>query len=470
MSRPGREKKRDQQYGNGGAVIDVRVPGAGPGAAGTAGASIGGVPVFPAAGEELQQTVLNHLHRIALATGRPVLATVHDERIGYVVPLEVHPDGSSCFTAEPVPTGGAGEAVSVPTGGAGEAVSVATGGAGEAVSVPSGSVAEAASTPPRPAPVGQAQRDAPRATGPVQEAVPPPPRPAPPPSPQVAAPASPDRPPAPAPAPASPHPPQAAAPARPAPDQAPAEPSAGPPQDSATHVLRTPQASAAGPASAPTFRLRAIQEPQPLGEFGPPPVMDARPHPEPLAAADLDPDPRPTPPRGFDAVAEAILGPEDEVSSPTSSLLAGPIARIGDAVKAGRIETAAALAEQAVGEASAGLPPGHPELLHLLELTAYVAYLAADPVRAFRLSLDVARSYRRTHDAEGAYGNVYSAATAWRAVRDPELGLELGNELLGLWTELAAEAGPAADDVEELESVRARMVRLAARAGRASGG
>ncbi|MFI9616007.1 tetratricopeptide repeat protein [Streptomyces sp. NPDC052023] len=443
MSRPGREKKREQQYGSGGAVIDVRVPGAGPGAAGTAGASIGGVPVFPAPGEELQQTVLNHLHRIALATGRPVLATVHDERIGYVVPLEVHPDGSSCFTAEPVPTSGAGEAVPVPPGSAGEA----------------------APTPPRTAPVGQAQRDAPRATGSAQEAVPPPPRPAPPHSPQAAAPASPHRPPASAPAPASPHPPQAAPT-----DQVPAQPPAQTPQDSATHVLRTPPASAAGPASAPTFRLRAIQEPQPLGEFGPPPVMDARPHPEPLAAADLDPDPKPTPPRGFDAVAEAILGPDDEGASPASPLLAGPTARIGEAVKAGRIETAAALAEQAVGEASSGLPPGHPELLRLLELTAYVAYLAADPVRAFRLSLDVARSHRRAHDAEGAYGNVYSAATAWRAVRDPELGLELGNELLGLWTELAAEAGPAADDVEELESARARMDRLAARAGRASGG
>jgi hypothetical protein len=54
-------------------------------------------------------------------------------------------------------------------------------------------------------------------------------------------------------------------------------------------------------------------------------------------------------------------------------------------------------------------------------------------------------------------------------VRDPFQGLNLGKELLGLWTELAAEEGPAADDVEELESARARMLRLAARARRAGG-
>ncbi|MFD7435810.1 hypothetical protein [Streptomyces sp. NPDC059861] len=246
------------------------------------------------------------------------------------------------------------------------------------------------------------------------------------------------------------------------------------PQDNVTQTLRTPPVS--GPTSAPTFRLRAIQEPRPLGEFGPPPVMEARPHPEPLVAPELgagrepDPDPKPTPPRGFDAVAEAILGPEDETPLPTSALLAEPTARIGEAVKAGHIDTAATVAEQALAEASAALPPDHPELLRLLELTAYVAYLAAEPVRAFRLSLDVARSHRRTHDAEGAYGNVQSAATAWRAVRDPALGLELGRELIGLWSELAAEAGPAAEDVEELESAHARMDRLATRAGRASGG
>ncbi|MER5833245.1 tetratricopeptide repeat protein, partial [Streptomyces sp. NPDC002130] len=293
-----------------------------------------------------------------------------------------------------------------------------------------------------------------------------------------------------------------------------------PPGDSATHVLRP--APDSGRGSAPTFRLGAVPQPQPAeepvptfelravpesaepapedaspvpgtamppgtvaaptGAFGPPPPMDARPLPVPeaqpaprpapvpehaLIAA--DPDPKPTPPRGFDAVAEAVLG-DEPLTAPgdpaAPALLAEPIARINEAVKEGRIEAASGLAEQTLVQASATLGPEHPEVLRLSELTAYIAYLAGDPLRAFRLSLDLAGAHRRAGDAEAAYGNVESAATAWRAVRDPALGLELGRDLIGLWTELAAEDGPAAEEVEQLESARARMGRLTERARR----
>jgi hypothetical protein len=146
------------------------------------------------------------------------------------------------------------------------------------------------------------------------------------------------------------------------------------------------------------------------------------------------------------------------------ALLAEPTARINEAVKAGRIEMATRLAEETAAEASGTLGPEHPEVLRLHELTAYIAYLAGDPVRAFRLSLDLAGIRHQTGDAEAAYGNVQSAATAWRAVRDPVQGLDLGRDLIGLWTELTAEDGPAADDIEQLESARARMDRLTERA------
>jgi hypothetical protein len=290
--------------------------------------------------------------------------------------------------------------------------------------------------------------------------------------------------------------------------------------DSATHVLRP--AAGSGHGSAPTFPLRAVPEPQPAdapvptfelravpesaepapedappapgtamppgtvapptGAFGPPPPMDAKPLPVPetppaprpapvpdpaLIAA--DPDPKPTPPRGFDAVAEAVLG-DEPLTAPgdpaAPALLAEPVARINEAVKEGRIEAAAGLAEQTVAQASGTLGPEHPEVLRLRELTAYIAYLAGDPLRACRMSLDLAGARRRAGDAEAAYGNVESAATAWRAVRDPALGLELGRDLIGLWTELAAEGGPAAEEVEQLESARARMGRLTERAAR----
>jgi hypothetical protein len=424
MARLSREKKREQKRVEGSAAlvaapIDVRVPEAGP-----VGAWVGGVPVGAAAGEEIQQAVLNHLHRIALATGHPVHATVHDERIGYVVHLQVDTDGASSFAGEPV-----------------------------GMTAPAGEPRGAAEGPPPPPPVASL-------------------------------------PPAPSPSQAQPEAPAAAV--------EPRQPEQPPRRDKATHVFRgTPEPVR---ETAPTFALRALPEPPqdrapgtvapPTGEFGPPPPMDAVPQraPEPedapalrreparapapgrsttgpllLVPPDpaLDPDPKPTPARGFDAVAEAVLGDEPPA---VPAFLAEPMAQINEAVKAGRTETAAALAETTVGEASAVLGPEHPEVLRLRELTAYIAYLAGDPVRAFRVSLGLARIGRRTGDAEAAYGNIQSAASAWRAVRDPQQGLDLGRDLIGLWTELTTEEGPAADDIERLESARARMGRLTERA------
>lgn len=484
MSRLSREKKREQK---GAALpaalvaapIDVHVPAGGPGAG---GASIGGVPVVPAAGEEIQQAVLDHLHRIALATGHPVRATIHDERIGCVVHLQVAADGSSTFTGEPVRMPPAVEPVELS-----EPVEQGERARGEArrreEAVPSASAVRESA----PATAG---------VGPSGDAV------------------------------AKEHPAEPSGP----------QPQSTPYRDVPTHLLRP--ASEPVRDAAPTFPLRALPEPPqdrapgtvapPTGQFGPPPPMDAipphavagadqasgadqttgaradeapgasadraavppritTPHPlpappsaapapsplsapasaasapNPLAIPPLDPgpEPTPTPARGFDAVAEAVLGDEP---STTTGVLAEPMTRINEAVKAGRIAEADGLAVGAVGEAMAVLGPEHGEVLKLRELTAYIAYLAGDPVRAFRLSLDLARTYRRTGDAEGAYGNVQSAASAWRAVRDPHQGLELGRDLIGLWTELTAEDGPAADDIEELESARARMGRLTERA------
>ncbi|MFD9001927.1 tetratricopeptide repeat protein [Streptomyces sp. NPDC059582] len=432
MSRLSREKKREDQRTARSAVpmtparapLDVRVPAAGPGAG---GATIGGVPVVPDPGEEVQNAVLRHLHRIARATGQPVLALVRDDRIGYAVPIRVDLDGSSHFTGEPAATAPPQDAV--PT-------------------TPPAAPAAPVTTPPAWQP---------------EDAVRPQPQPQP----------------------------------LPLPDS---EPLPEP-------LLDDP---------APTFRLRTVQESAtdtpygtaaaPTGEFGPPPAMDgppspapaaapapapapepapftfgppsavpsephpeAHPEPDPYAVPEPAPDPKATPARGFDAVAEAVLGDEPlgaSGESGTPALLAEPMARISDAVKSGQIEEAAALAERTVAEASRSLGPEHPEVLRLLELTAYIAYLAGDPLRAFHLSLDLARVCHRAGNAEAAYGNVQSAAAAWRAVRDPVQGLRLGQDLLGLWTDLTSEDGPAADDIGQLESARARMNRLAERAAR----
>ncbi|KES08039.1 hypothetical protein BU52_06300 [Streptomyces toyocaensis] len=405
MSRLSRENKREQQQAAhaadlAAAPIDVRVPVGG--GAGTVGASVGGVPVFAGPGEEIQQAVLNRLHRIALASGHAVLATVHDERIGCVVPLRVDPDGSSHFTGRPARIRPARDRE--PARGAEP-------------------VRHAESAP-------GTEPDADRPTHLLRPV----------PEPQA---------------------PEGPAPAR---DAAP------------TFRLRPVTEEAAARDAVPTFELRALPASAetappgtvapPTGAFGPPPPMDARPHaaePSPAPEPLFDPDPKPTPPRGFDAVAEAVLGDEPLAAS-GGNHLAEPMARVNEAVRSGRIDTAARLAGETLTEASATLGPEHPEVLRLRELTAYIAYLAGEPLHAFRLSLDLALICRRAQDTEAAYGNVRSAATAWRAVRDPLLGLELGHELIALWSELAAAGGPAADEIEELESARARMGRLTERA------
>ncbi|MFZ4237490.1 hypothetical protein ACOZGD_20175 [Streptomyces murinus] len=267
----------------------------------------------------------------------------------------------------------------------------------------------------------------------------------------------------------------------------------------APEFLRTPRGEfgpapvmgAAVPGSAVASAAPVADVPAPVVDVPAPVVVAPAPvvgAPRPLSAAPAPaPAPRvsepttgwptesvpattatPTPPRGFDAVAEEVLGdgPVTETVE-GAELLTEPMTRINEAVRAGRIEDAAELVERTVEEAVTVLGADHAEVLHLRELAAYIAYLAGEPVRACRLSLDLARLRRTARDADAAYGNVQSAATAWRAVRDPEEGLRLGRDLIDLWADLAAEPGPAADDPRPLESARARMLRLTDRASRA---
>ncbi|MEV0695133.1 tetratricopeptide repeat protein [Streptomyces sp. NPDC050388] len=417
MARLSREQKREQQQAaraaNRAAVpIDVHVPAPAAGD-GSRKASVGGVLVVAGPDEEVQQAVLNRLHRIAVASGHTVLATIHDERTGYVVPLRVDPDGASHFAGEPVP------------------------------------MEPAAPTPaPVPAPIPVRDSAPTFRLRPVPESVEAvPPGTVVPPTGEFGPPPLMDT---------RPHPaPEADRGRHPAPARTP----------------RTPQAPLIPPApSAPPIPPAArTPAPLPPADRTPPPAPGAAPPrtPEPVAEAQpepaLAPDLKPAPPRGFDAVAEAVLGDEPP-AAPGETHLAEPMGRINEAVRAGRIDTAARLAGEAVTEASRTLGPEHPEVLRLRELSAYIAYLGDEPLHAFRLSLDLAGIHRRAGDAEAAYGNVRSAATAWRAVRDPLRGLELGRGLIELWTELAAEDGPAADEIEELESARTRMGRLTDRA------
>ncbi|MFF7966362.1 hypothetical protein ACFZC3_13495 [Streptomyces sp. NPDC007903] len=250
-----------------------------------------------------------------------------------------------------------------------------------------------------------------------------------------------------------------------------------------------------------------VQPPQ--GVFGPPPVMGG-PGAEPVAAAGpaperipraasgtvnfaklrpgskpdaalgpgpelvlgpkptLEAEPEPIPPSRFDAIAEEMLAevPVGETSD-GAQVWTAALGRVGDAVRDGEVERAAELASRAVAKASGALGPRHPEVLHLRELCAYIAYLTGDPARAFDLSLDLARKRAESGDPAAAYSNVRSAATAWRAVGEAEQALRMGRELIDVWTALASKPGPAAADPRPLESAHTRMTRLTARAAAA---
>ncbi|KUM77321.1 tetratricopeptide repeat protein [Streptomyces griseorubiginosus] len=571
MSRLSRDKKRDQQWGA--TPIDVRVPLTGE------CATVAGRTVTAPPGEELHQAVLTHLHHLALSTGHPVHATVHDARIGYVVPLEITTDGSSRFTAEPIrmprpeepapetprPFEAPSGPILLPTTPHPEPrpASAAPGrhdGEVEDAGSPaphdrvSGDAAASASyvpvAEPSAAPAAYDREPEPsaapapydRVSGGAGASAPYDREPEPP-----AAPAAYDRAPEPSTAPAPPDQPvrQFDEPGRESdvtfrmrklsvPQPSDAEPD---PTQALRHVQDTRPPSAADasdsappPAqSSPSGRPSPLQAPAPgtavppTGAFGPPPVMDARPasaaeplasprsaytptpfpsttptptppptdtRPTPLPPTDLtatplpsagstprpapllnpvplldDPDPQPAPVRGFDAVAEAVMG-EGLVVEDTA-VLGQPVERISAAVREGRTEAAAELAQDVVAEASRTLGEEHPDVLRVRELAAYIAYLGGEPEQAAVISLDLAGIQHRAGDAESAYGNVQSAVTAWKAVRDPSRGLALGSDLLALWTEMAAGEGPAAGEPDRLESARSRMLRLAERARKA---
>ncbi|MEU5044091.1 hypothetical protein [Streptomyces griseorubiginosus] len=558
MSRLSRDKKRDQQWGA--TPIDVRVPLTGE------CATVAGRTVTAPPGEELHQAVLTHLHHLALSTGHPVHATVHDARIGYVVPLEITTDGSSRFTAEPVrmpppeePAPETPKPFEAPSGpillpttprpeprpGSGPPSAAPTAEpaphdreAGRAGVTASSDRASASSTTP-------ASPDRVAGVGGVSAPYDREPEPS-------AAPDRYDRVSGDAGAPAAyaavPEPP--AAPAAydrvPEPSTAPARPDRlaqrfDAPEQESDATFRMRKLSAPRPSDvepAPTQALRQVQAARPpsaantpapgtavppTGAFGPPPVMDAHPAsaaepltsphsvyaptplppvpfppmtptpiptdtpPTPLPPTDLtatplpsagstprpaplltpvplldDPDPQPAPVRGFDAVAEAVMG-EGLVVEDTA-VLGEPVERISAAVREGRTEVAAELAQDVVAEASRTLGEEHPDVLRVRELAAYIAYLGGEPEQAAVISLDLAGIQHRAGDADSAYGNVQSAVTAWKAVRDPSRGLALGSDLLALWTEMAAGEGPAAGEPDRLESARSRMLRLAERA------
>lgn len=368
------------------------------------GASVAGAPVRRAPDEDIHDAVLNHLRDLALSHGTPIRATIHDDAAGCVVPLEVAPDGTSRMTGEPTRLPAAPGTVQPPRGVFGPPP-VMGGAEGEPIPArkPRGGSGTVNFRKPKLGSGYGARSGSELPLG-----------------------------------------------AEPAADSGRelvpgAMPGPG-------RVLGGEVAPDSGPE--PVFGATATPGPAPELALGPKPTPEA--------------DPEPIPPSRFDAIAEEMLAeaPVGETAD-GAEVWTAALARVGDAVRDGEVERAAELASRAVAKASGALGPRHPEVLHLRELCAYIAYLTGDPARAFDLSLDLARKRAESGDPSAAYSNVRSAATAWRAVGDAEQALRMGRELIDVWTALAAKPGPAASDPRPLESAHTRMTRLTARAAAA---
>lgn len=417
-------------------------------------ARVGGLPVMAAVGESTQDAVLNYLHRLVLATGHPVAARVDDERIGYSTPIRVTADGSSTFAGEPVALPG-GPVHSAPAAPA-PAGQDPTGGPGStpasAVSAHPTALASAGQAALTPTAEGAGSRAADASAAPVEQG-------------------------------------SAGAAVLSAPGAGEFAPAAGDVSSARLEETSADKPTTLRPEAVPgpgtiertTRILRAVPDPAPAQEppsaaapepavpgaghtppgTVPAPAAQTSPHGQPTASG-----PAPVPAQRTPASASVPAAPP---GATVPSLLAEPVRRINEAVSMGRIESAAAMAEHAIASAVQALGADHAEVLQLRELAAYIAYLAKDALRSFTLSMEVARARRRLGD-ERSFSNVQSAAAAWRALRDPVQGLACGNELISLWGEMAAEGGPAAADPAQLDSARARMERLTARARAASDG
>ncbi|MFD3802267.1 hypothetical protein ACFWTC_01285 [Streptomyces sp. NPDC058619] len=215
---------------------------------------------------------------------------------------------------------------------------------------------------------------------------------------------------------------------------------AGPTRPAETEAPAPPEAASVRehlPAPTPT-------------EPAPPPEPQGVPVPPPSAVPGPPPAATPVPVPGKPSVPHRAA----------DDLVAGPGARIQEALRSGRIEWAATLAQQSVNTAAERLGWESPEVLQLRELNAYVAFVAGDSRRAFHNSLEIAR-IRSARNEPQALHSVLNAAAAWLKVADPAEGIRMGHELISFWSALPG------SDAAQLQAARARMSRLEKRGGAA---
>ncbi|MBO8195521.1 hypothetical protein ITI46_28305 [Streptomyces oryzae] len=140
------------------------------------------------------------------------------------------------------------------------------------------------------------------------------------------------------------------------------------------------------------------------------------------------------------------------------------MAHINRAASGGEPQRAMVLAFRLREHALRSYGEEHPYTLEARDLEAYVARLAGNYASATAIYCDLARVCQRQGNPR-AYGFLRRAVGNWQMLTDPQAMRAHGRVVLDIWSALAAEAGPAADDMALPRRVRMRLAALAPTAG-----
>lgn len=197
-------------------------------------------------------------------------------------------------------------------------------------------------------------------------------------------------------------------------------------------------------------------EPRPLAADSPPGTSAAeRPSPEPLPAA----EPRPAAgPRTDDAPRPA--GGTMPLPAHVPAELAELAQLVTDSLDNGAPERAAAVAFRLRQHAVRTFGAEHPHTVEARALEAFVADQSGNHRFATATGLELARIRHRLGDPR-AHEELRRAVAAWWQIDDVPSAVEQGGALLDVWSTLAAQDGPTAQDTELPHLVNRRMHALA---------
>ncbi|WBB58528.1 hypothetical protein O7599_23175 [Streptomyces sp. WMMC500] len=192
-------------------------------------------------------------------------------------------------------------------------------------------------------------------------------------------------------------------------------------------------------------------EPRPPAADSPPGTPAAeRPSPEPPSAAG---------PRTADVPPPA--GATMPLPAHVPAELAELAGLVTDSLDTGRPERAAAIAFRLRQHTVRTFGAEHPYTVEARALEAFVAHRSGNHRFATATGLELTRIRHRLGDPR-AHEELRRAVAAWQQIDDVPSAVDQGRALLDVWSTLAAQGGPTAQDTDVLHVVNRRMHALGA--------